>query len=63
MKTPVAAMHLNTTYHRLIDLVRFQKIPAQGKDTSGHYIWGQADLDRAREALKMDRRKRQGEAG
>jgi hypothetical protein len=56
-KTPVAAAALGVTYHRLIDLVRFHKITPPHRDTSGHFIWMPADMERARAALQIDRRR------
>jgi hypothetical protein len=56
-KTPVAARELGTTYHRLIGLIRFNKIdPIPARDTSGDFIWGDEDMDRARQALAAARR-------
>jgi hypothetical protein len=57
-KTPVAVRELNTTYHRLIGLVRFNKITPPGRDSSGDYLWSDADLAAAREALKVDHRRK-----
>jgi hypothetical protein len=53
LKTPAAARRLNVTYHRLISLIRFDKIEPPPKDSSGDYIWGDSDLDRARKALLL----------
>jgi hypothetical protein len=55
-KTPVAARELGTTYHRLIGLLRFGKIDPPARDTSGDYVWTDADLERARQALDGGRR-------
>jgi hypothetical protein len=55
LKTPVAARELGTTYHRLIGLVRFNKIDPPQRDSSGDYIWSPADIERAREALAAGR--------
>jgi hypothetical protein len=57
-KTPVAARELGTTYHRLIGLIRFGKITPPQRDSSGDYLWDDADLARAREALKVDFRRK-----
>jgi hypothetical protein len=51
-KTPVAAAELKTTYHKLIGLVRFGKIPPPARDSSGDYLWDESDLERARQALR-----------
>jgi hypothetical protein len=57
-KTPVAARELNTTYHRLIGLIRFHKIdPLPIRDSSGDYLWSDEDMERARTALAAGRRK------
>lgn len=50
-KTPIAAAELGVTYHRLMGLVRFAKIAAPTRDSSGDYLWTDADLERARQAL------------
>lgn len=57
-KTPVAVKELNTTYFKLIGLIRFGKIAPRQRDSSSHYIWTDDDLARAREALKIDLRRR-----
>jgi hypothetical protein len=58
-KTPAAARELGITYHRLIGLVRFDKLdqPPQ-RDSSGDFIWTDADLERARAALQIDHRRK-----
>jgi hypothetical protein len=50
-KTPVAAVELGVSYHRLINLVRFRKIPAPARDSSGDFLWSDVDLAHARQAL------------
>jgi hypothetical protein len=50
-KTPAAAEHLGTTYHKLIGLLRFRKIKPPQRDSSGDYVWTPEDLERARQAL------------
>lgn len=52
-KTPVAARELKTTYHRLINLIRFSRIEPPQRDSSGHYVWNDDDLKRARKALSQ----------
>ncbi len=61
-KTPVAAAELGISYHRLIALVRFGRMAAPERDTSGDYWWTDRDLARAREALKNDRRRKAAKA-
>jgi hypothetical protein len=56
-KTPAAARELKTTYHKLIGLVRFDKIDPPARDTSGDYVWTDADMERARAALQAMERK------
>jgi hypothetical protein len=59
-KSPTAARELGVSYHQLAGLLRSRKIPPPQKDSSGDYIWTDEDLDRARQALAVDlRRKRQ----
>jgi hypothetical protein len=58
-KTPAAARELGITYHRLIGLIRFAKIKPPVKDSSGDYIWADADLKRARDALTTDKVRRE----
>jgi hypothetical protein len=62
LKTIEALRHLNTTYHRLVGLLRFNKIPLPAKDCSGDYIWSPDDLERARQVLDAMRRPRAEEA-
>ena len=64
MKTREAVAALSTTYHKLVSLVRFDKLnPPPQKDISGDFIWSEADLERARAALKVDRRRREHRQG
>jgi hypothetical protein len=58
VKTTVAVRRLGTTYHRLMGLIRFGKIDPPGRDSSGDYIWTEADIDRARQALAAGARQR-----
>jgi hypothetical protein len=62
LKTPAAAQAIPTTYLRLINLIRYGKIPAPPKDSSGDYIWSSEDLERARQALKAGRQGKATEA-
>jgi hypothetical protein len=55
-KTPVAARELGISYHQLIGLIRFDKIVPPARDSSGDYLWSDADLDHARAALASMRR-------
>ena len=56
-KTPAAAAELGVSYHRVINLIRFGKIPPPQRDGSGDFWWGDADLRRVRKALEKGRRK------
>ncbi len=51
IKTAMAVRLLGTTYHKLFGLVRYGKIPAPSKDSSGDYLWRPKDLAAARRAL------------
>lgn len=52
MKTPIAARQLKIPYSRLMSLLRYGKIPAPHKDSSGDYLWAENDLAAARRALE-----------
>jgi hypothetical protein len=56
-KTTVAARELGVPYYTLIGLLRYGKIEPPGRDSSGDYLWTDADLVRARQALAAGRRK------
>jgi hypothetical protein len=56
-KTPQAARLLGVTYHRLIGLLRFDKIDPPARDSSGDFVWTDSDLVRARKALEARRRR------
>jgi hypothetical protein len=45
--------------YSLIALIHRGAIPAPAKDGSGSYVWTEQDIARAREALKIDRRKKE----
>lgn len=57
-KTPVAARELGISYHQLIGLIRYGVIEPPGRDSSGDYLWDEAGLQRARQALAARKRKR-----
>ncbi len=50
-KTSAAARELSVPYWTLIGLLRYGKIDPPGKDTSGDYVWTEADMSRARQAI------------
>lgn len=57
-KSPIAAEELGISYYQLISLLRSKKLPPPQKDSSGDYIWADADIDAAREALRIDYRRK-----
>jgi hypothetical protein len=58
LKTAVAAERLDVPPYRLTNLVRYRRIPAPPKDSSGDFLWSPADLERARQALAAGRRRK-----
>jgi hypothetical protein len=59
LKTPQAAKALGVLTSHLHSLLRTGRLdPLPRKDGSGDYCWSPEDLDRAREAMKVDRRRR-----
>jgi hypothetical protein len=60
-KTPVAARELGVPYYVLTGLLRYGKIDPPGRDSSGDFLWTDADIERARQIL-ADRRQRKGVA-
>jgi hypothetical protein len=50
-KTTAAAQELGVPYWRLVGLMRYGKITPPGRDTSGDFVWTDADMARARAAL------------
>jgi hypothetical protein len=54
-KTTAAAQELGVPYWRLIGLMRYGKITPPGRDTSGDFVWTDADMARARAALASGR--------
>jgi len=58
MKSTRAAQLLGIPYSRLTSLLRAAKLPAPQKDSSGDYWWSPGDLDAARRALTLDRRRK-----
>jgi hypothetical protein len=64
VKTQVAADWLGVAYHRLYGLARYGVIPwPEGRDSSGHMLWTEADLAAARRAIDaLDARRRKSGA-
>jgi hypothetical protein len=58
LKTPEAARRLGVPYHRLFGLLRDGKLGPPQKDSSGEYVWGPEDVERARLALRARRGRR-----
>jgi DNA-binding transcriptional MerR regulator len=54
-----AADALGVGYHRLHNLIRRRLIPEPERDSSSRYLWTEEDLERARQALGIDRRTRE----
>jgi hypothetical protein len=52
VKTPIAARHLGVSYSHLMSLLRNGKVTPPQKDSSGDYLWAEADLAAARRALQ-----------
>lgn len=52
VKTPIAARQLELSYTKLINQVRYGKIKAPVKDSSGDYMWSAADMAAARNAVQ-----------
>jgi predicted site-specific integrase-resolvase len=52
LKTAAVARSIGVSYHVLLSWVRFGKIPAPTKDSSGDYVWLLADVERARQLFE-----------
>jgi hypothetical protein len=58
-KTPVAARMIGATLPQLRAAITNGKLaPPERRDESGHFLWDTEDLERARAALAVDRRRR-----
>ena len=57
-KTCEAARELGVTREKLTGLLRRGRIEPPEKDISGDYWWSDADLERARQALAVDLRRK-----
>ncbi len=62
-KTPMAARTMGVTATQLASLIRYGRLTPPRKDSSGDYIWTQADRDRAWQVLTEGRRQRVRRAG
>jgi len=56
-KTTSVARQLGVPYWRLFDLLRSGLLTPPEKDTSGDYVWTDADIERARAALEARRQR------
>jgi hypothetical protein len=54
--TQEAAGIVGTSYHNLFAMIRCRKIPRPAKNSSGDYLWTSEDIERARQAMRIDRR-------
>jgi len=53
LKTTATAKRLGVPYHRLFSLLRYGVVPTpQQRDSSGHYLWSDADVEAARRAIE-----------
>jgi hypothetical protein len=60
LKTAAVARKLSVTYHRLMDLIRFDKLtPHPPRDSSNHFLWDEATIERARKLLAAGRKWRE----
>lgn len=57
LKSREVVILLDTTYWRLVSVLRSGKMPQPQKDVSGDFVWSKRDIANARKALQMDRRK------
>lgn len=55
-KSPEAALAANTSYTRLMSLIRYGKLAAPAKDSSGDYVWTDADIERVKQAINSTRK-------
>jgi hypothetical protein len=49
---------LGISYYRLVSTLRSGKMEPPARDFSGDFIWLEADIERLRAALAVDRRRR-----
>jgi predicted DNA-binding transcriptional regulator AlpA len=57
------ARALNVSTERLYALIRSGRLPEPARDSSGRYCWLPEEVDRARAALQVDRRRREHRKG
>jgi hypothetical protein len=56
-KTPRAAREAGITLTNLYSLLRSGKLAPPAKDSSGHFVWLDADLERLLRVLDAERRR------
>jgi DNA-binding transcriptional MerR regulator len=55
MKSGEVSRQLGVSYSKLVALLRENKIAPPAKEGSGQYVWGEDDVERARQALARRR--------
>ena len=58
LKSVMAARELGIPYSHLASLLRSGKFPPPQKDSSGDFLWSPQDLEAARRAMALDRRRK-----
>jgi hypothetical protein len=51
LKSGAAAELLGIPYYTLIELMRAKRLAPPAKDSSGQFVWTEADIERARQAV------------
>lgn len=59
VKAPVAAQQIGISYFLLMSFIRSGRMPSPERDTSGHYWFSREDIERARAAMGVDRRRKE----
>ena len=54
-KTTTTARELGVPVYSLLNWIRYGVIPAPLRDDSGHFVWGPADIETARQARDQRR--------
>jgi len=62
LKSGAAARLLGVSYHVLFELMRGGHLEPPHKDSGGQFVWTEADLERARQAVADRQARRQGRA-
>jgi len=61
-KTRSAAAAIGATVAQIMAAIYAGKLTPPAKDESGDYVWSDEDLERARQALATDRRRKETQA-